>query len=145
MKYLGGSALQVAASSCAPIMNTMERYRFIQWSTGHVIQHFNSVGSIQLLSGVFTFHRRQGMDTSSSDRACILDDGRPGLRPCLIPKWLLPYPSGMTSEVSPSSLAISSIPSHDRLTFEATFTNINTSQLFQPTISKLTRLFKSIS
>jgi hypothetical protein len=63
----------------------------------HIIQYFNSVGSIQLLSGVFTFHRDQGMDTSRTNRACILDDGRPGLRSCLIPKWLLPYPSGLIS------------------------------------------------
>lgn len=40
----------------------------------HIIQHFNSVASTRVLSGVSAFHSRQGMDTSRSNRACILDD-----------------------------------------------------------------------
>jgi hypothetical protein len=98
----------------------------------HIIQHFNSVGSIRLLSGVFTFHRHQGMDTSRSDRACILDDGRPGLRSCLIPKWLLPYPSGLTSAFG---LLVTCIPCASSVMtdslLKATFTNLDTPQLFQ--------------
>jgi hypothetical protein len=110
----------------------------------HIIQPFNSVGSIRLLSGVFAFHRHQGMDTSRSDRAYILDDWRPGLRLCLIPKWLLPYPSGSTSAIGLPP-AVYQAPSVVTDLLLDTFTNLDTSQLFQHTTFDLTRLSKSIS